>query len=188
MTGPSFTDPSSAGPSPAGADAAGITPGWVRTMTRYAAWQNGWMMDAVASLGDAEAARERGAFFGSILKTANHLLWAGEIWLGRVRGDDAIPALAEDHLTLAPDVAAWAARRRTADVAWADWAAELKAVEGTLTWRSGVVGGDVTLDLAVILTHVFNHQTHHRGQIHAMLTAAGVKTGTTDLVFMGMGV
>ena len=55
---------------------------------------------------------------------------------------------------------------------------------GPLTWFSGLKQAEVTMPMALCVTHFFNHQTHHRGQIHAMLTAAGVETGGTDVAFM----
>ncbi|HAR51365.1 MAG TPA: damage-inducible protein DinB, partial [Roseovarius nubinhibens] len=53
-----------------------------------------------------------------------------------------------------------------------------------LAWYSGTLGRDVTRALGLCVAHFFNHQTHHRGQIHAMLTAAGARPGDTDLFVM----
>ncbi len=161
-----------------------ITPDWVRMMARYNAWQNRWMIEAMATLPEGEAERDRGAFFGSILGTANHLLWGDEMWMSRF---DDLPAPEIDGanaVRLTPDVAAWTARRKTTDGAILDWAGRLTECGGDLTWHSGITGTDISRDKATLYTHVFNHQTHHRGQVHAMLTAAGATTGTTDLAFM----
>ena len=57
-------------------------------------------------------------------------------------------------------------------------------VKGNLTWFSGSTMSDATAPLSMIFTHFFNHQTHHRGQLHVMLTAAGESTGDTDLFLM----
>jgi uncharacterized damage-inducible protein DinB len=57
-------------------------------------------------------------------------------------------------------------------------------VEGNLKWFSGSVGREVEAPLAVLLPHIFNHQIHHRGQAHAMVTAAGGVTADTDLFLM----
>jgi uncharacterized damage-inducible protein DinB len=56
--------------------------------------------------------------------------------------------------------------------------------DGDLTWFSGAMGKQMSKSKMLLVPHFFNHQTHHRGQIHAMLTAAGVKPGATDLAFM----
>jgi len=58
------------------ADAAMISPGWVRMMARHNAWQNGWLISAITGLSEAEVQAHRGLFFGSILATADHRLYA----------------------------------------------------------------------------------------------------------------
>lgn len=77
-------------------------------------------------------------------------------------------------------------RRQTADERILDWSSRVTdtALAGDLSWYSGVLGRNVTKPLALCVTHFFNHQTHHRGQVHAMLTAAGAKPGDTDLFIM----
>lgn len=164
--------------------AAMISPGWVQMMARYNAWQNRWLIESVGSLPDGEAERDRGAFFGSILGTANHLLWGDEIWLNRLTDFPAPGGGIRKSVTLTPDVAAWMARRKTTDEAIIDWAAGLEDCDGDLGWHSGALGREVTKSKGLLLTHFFNHQTHHRGQLHAMLTAAGGTPGDTDLFIM----
>ena len=77
-------------------------------------------------------------------------------------------------------------RRAEADAAILSWAEGLDAAQlaGDLSWHSGSLGRDVTKSRAECIMHFFNHQTHHRGQVHAMLTAAGARPDDTDLVFM----
>jgi len=50
-----------------------------------------------------------------------------------------------------------------------------------LTWFSGAAGREISAPKRLLVTHFFNHQTHHRGQAHTLLTAAGQQTGDTDL-------
>ncbi len=57
-------------------------------------------------------------------------------------------------------------------------------LEGDLAWFSGALGRDVARPRALVVMHVFNHQTHHRGQVHALITRAGESTGDTDLPFV----
>ncbi len=66
------------------------------------------------------------------------------------------------------------------------WAEKLHSIDiaGTMRWMSGAAGGMVERPIGELIVHMFNHQTHHRGQIHAMLTAAGAKTSDTDLFLM----
>jgi len=57
-------------------------------------------------------------------------------------------------------------------------------LRGEMTWWSGAEGAEVTRPRALCVAHLFNHQTHHRGQVHAMLTAAGLRPPATDLALM----
>ncbi|MGM0741407.1 MAG: DinB family protein [Pseudomonadota bacterium] len=83
----------------------------------------------------------------------------------------------------------WCAARRSLDGEIADWAAGLDEGElaGTLGWYSGALGREVSKPLALCVTHMFNHQTHHRGQVHAMLTKEGLKAPVSDLFAMPEG-
>ena len=155
-------------------------------MSRYNYWQNSQLFDALQALPDVELSRDRGAFFGSIIGTANHLLWGDKMWMARFDGgpcpDLSISESAEICLTFAE----WSAERSRTDGRIRIWADNVKSVDlhGDLTWMSGATGAEMTRPLAVCVAHMFNHQTHHRGQIHAMITAAGGKAPVSDLAFM----
>lgn len=130
---------------------------------------------------------DRGGFFGSILATANHLLWGDTIWMSRFDPSVEKPAggiseSVELHLT----VGSWAADRFRMDGKIQFWADGLHAVDlqGTLTWYSGAAGREISAPIPKTVVHFFNHQTHHRGQIHAMLTAIGRKAPVSDLFLM----
>lgn len=163
-----------------------VSPEWARTMARYTAWQNAAQREAILALPDGALRRDRGAFFGSILGTANHLLWGDRIWLARFRGEAAPPSSIADSVALTPDAAAWAEARAATDAELTAWAGRLTEadVAGELTWWSGAQGREVRRPRGVLLVHVFNHGTHHRGQLHAMLTAAGARLPDTDLAFL----
>ena len=163
-----------------------ITPAYCATMARYNTWQNGCLRRAMAQLPEAELTAERGAFFGSILGTANHLLWGDRMWMSRFSDVEKPAVSIRESRDLNPTSSAWEAERFRLDGRIELWAASLHAVDltGKLTWVSGVVGREVTMPYALCVMHMFNHQTHHRGQIHAMLTAAGAKTEDTDLFVM----
>ncbi len=159
-----------------------ITPEYCQTMARYNAWQNHSLYHAAATLDDAAREAERGAFWGSIRKTLAHLLWGDQIWIARFDGGEA-PALGAMEAFEAYDWATLWAERPKHDARIAGWAwmvvpAEL---EGDLTWYSGFFGHDMTRSKALCVVQLFNHQTHHRGQVHAMLTAAGAKPDDTDM-------
>lgn len=155
-------------------------------MARYNRWQNESLYAAAATLSDAERRRERGAFFGSIHRTLNHLLWGDLIWMHRFVGSPKPPGGIKDSPELVADWDELVKRRQAMDETIIAWAAGLSQdwLEGSDTWFSGAMGREVTKPHWVIVTHLFNHQTHHRGQVHTMLTAAGAKPGDTDIVFM----
>ena len=77
-------------------------------------------------------------------------------------------------------------RRVAADAEIDAWAVEVtdEWLAGELVWTSAVLQREVRGPRALLVAGLFNHQTHHRGQAHAMLTAAGVDTGDTDLPFI----
>ena len=160
-----------------------ITPAYVGAMAAYNAEMNRRLYAAAARLSDAERRADRGAFFGSIHGTLNHLLWADRMWMSRFAGWDrpAVPLAGSRNLI--EDFEALRPARVDTDAALLGWAAGLRQawLEGQLTWLSGAVGREVTRPVATLVVHLFNHQTHHRGQVHAMLTAAGEQTGDTDL-------
>ena len=163
-----------------------IGPAYARTMARYNAWQNASLLDAADGLDEAAREADRGAHFGSIRATFSHLLWADAVWMSRLAGWAKPPGGIADSVGFEAEWARLRAARAEADariVAWADGLAE-GALDGDLAWWSGAAGHEVARSRALCAAHMFNHQTHHRGQIHAMLTAAGARPGDTDLFLM----
>lgn len=164
-----------------------IDPGYVRTMARYNSWQNSQLMPLLEAMPDAELTRDRGGFFGGLLATANHLLWGDTIWMSRFDPSVEPPKGGiPESVNLHPTVGCWAADRFRVDGKIRYWANALKALDlkGDLSWYSGALGRHVTAPLATCIMHFFNHQTHHRGQIHTMLTSTGIKAPVSDLFIM----
>ncbi len=163
-----------------------ITPDYCRAMAAYNTWQNKSVRRCAEALSLAELTQDRGVFFGSLMGTLNHLLWGDVLWMSRFDGGDAPSTDIPSSTDFTPTLAEWAAERIRLDARIEEWARRLHAIDltGDLTWFSGSINADVTRPKAVCVTHFFNHQTHHRGQIHAMLTAAGQSPDRTDLVFM----
>jgi uncharacterized damage-inducible protein DinB len=163
---------------------------YVRTMARYNIWQNGSIYAAAGGLDEAARWLDRGAFFGSIQATLNHLLWADQIWLSRFAGTPKPQVSLSDALHRYRVWGELAQARTACDAAILEWADNLHDswLAGDLTWMSGAAGRELTRPRALLVTHMFNHQTHHRGQVHAMLTAAGARPDDTDLMLMAEGV
>lgn len=166
-----------------------ISPNHAQTMARYNDWQNRSLYAAADGLSDAERKADRGAHFGSIQATLNHLLWGDRMWMSRFSDvappEGGIPTSTD----LYDDWAALCTARTEMDAVITDWAGGLTEdwLKADITWFSGAAGREFTMPAWLLLTHLFNHQTHHRGQVHAMLTAAGAKPEDTDLFLMPEG-
>jgi uncharacterized damage-inducible protein DinB len=163
-----------------------ITPDWVRLMAAYNAEMNRRIYAAAATLGEAERRADRGAFFGSIHGTLCHLLWGDRTWMHRFAGWEKPPGSIRESPGLVADWAVLKAARVEADAGIEAWAARLDPawLAGRLGWDSAALGRRVERPLSVLVTHFFNHQTHHRGQVHALLTGFGARTEDTDLPFI----
>lgn len=160
-----------------------------RTMARYNRWMNERLYECCARLTDAERKEDMRAFFKSIHGTLNHLLVADRIWLGRLHGvvppagHLAVGIRALDQELFA-DLAELRTDRQRTDDAIDAWAATITAhsFEAPLRYVSG--GRSREVPLWWVVTHMFNHQTHHRGQITTLLSQAGQDPGSTDLFAM----
>lgn len=163
-----------------------IDPTFPPMMARYNLWQNRSIYAAAGALDDAARRADRGAFFGSLHGTLSHLMWGDAMWMHRFSGspkpagsiaesprchpgwDGLVRARTElDHAILA-----WA---DTVDPAW---------LAGETRWWSAAAGREMVQANSRLVVHFFNHQTHHRGQAHALLTGLGARPGDTDLILM----
>jgi uncharacterized damage-inducible protein DinB len=160
-----------------------ITPSYVRLMANYNAEMNRRLYRAAARLSDAERNADRGAFWHSIHGTLAHILWGDTQWMSRFDGWPKPEVGLKQSAEICADFPSLQARREAADadiIAWAKrvdegWLAE------DLVWFSGAANKELRRRKGPLLVHFFNHQTHHRGQAHALLTACGQDTGDTDL-------
>lgn len=153
-------------------------------MAEYNAWANARLYDMAQQLSDEAYRRNVGVYFGSMHRTLNHILAADLIWMRRLTGTGDHPrtldAIVYDDL-----VSLWDARQRE-DRRIIDHVAALDeaAFDELLEYRM-LSGTPVGQPRREILAHMFNHQTHHRGQAHAVLTLLGVSEPTPlDLLYM----
>ena len=161
-----------------------ISRDWCTTMARYNAWMNTRLYALCATLDDEERRRDRGAFFKSIHSTLNHIVYADLAFLSRFTGDP--PEVPELNVDLYTEFGALQAAREALDARIESWCATLDAdwLAQELTYTSKVDGKTRTLPRWLLVTHLFNHQAHHRGQLTTLLTQRGLDIGTTDLPFM----
>jgi len=162
-------------------------------MATYNQWINTSLYDAAATLGDDAVNLDRGAYFGSILGTLNHILVADTIWLKRFAGHPAgFPALDSVRMMdmpqalnqiLFPELTLLRQARLSMDATIIRFADELtdSAIAEPLSYLN-TRGVAMKKPFGYLLQHFFNHQTHHRGQASTLLYQAGVDIGVTDLL------
>lgn len=167
----------------------------VRLMALYNRWMNRRLYDAAGTLSADTLARDRGAFFGSILGTLNHLAVGDSAWLRRFdapghwdRLREAIDWLPQPQTLrepLAHDLDTLRRLRTRLDDLIVAWSDELifNDLDRVLVYRN-MAGEAQQRQVGPLLSHFFNHQTHHRGQATTLLCQAGVDPGVTDLIAM----
>jgi len=160
-----------------------------RLSARFNAWVNATLYGVVAELSDADYAAERGAFFGSIERTLNHLLVVDRIWFNRFfdRLPDGVTGL--DQVLHAEFADLRAARDETDR-----WIVEVvdgltpADLEREFAFTAMSTGQRQSMRGLHMLMTIFNHQTHHRGQVHCLLSQAGAKPPSLDLpIFLRAG-
>lgn len=159
---------------------------YAQRMARYNRWQNESLYGAAARLSEEERRRDRGAFFGSIHATLAHLAWADRLWLSRFEQTPTPPAAMADAASTHPTWQALADERIACDAEIVRWADALSPdwLNGDLHYFSKSAHRDVSGLRWIFVAHFFNHQTHHRGQAHCLLTQCGLKLQDTDLQLM----
>ena len=164
-----------------------IDAAYVQRMARYNRWQNRNLYGVADALTDDERRRERGAFFGSIHKTLSHLLWADRVWMSRFGVGRQAHGGIPQSVSLYPDWEPLKRERAAFDETIIGWADGLDADwldERPDVLRARRASASSPSRNGTLVTHLFNHQTHHRGQVHCMLTQAGGKPHDTDLPLM----
>lgn len=159
-----------------------ITRDWVRMMAAYNAEMNRRLYAAAGQVPDEARRADRGAFFGSLHGTLSHLVWGDRNWMARFAGWAPLPGGIPGSPHLFGSWDALCDARVQADAGIEAWAAAIDEswLRGPLVWVNSA-GLRQERPAWVTVTHFFNHQTHHRGQAHCLVTQTGVKTPDTDL-------
>ena len=162
-------------------------------MAHYNQWMNGNLYQAAATLSEAELHENRGAFFGSVLGTLNHILVGDTLWLQRFAehpsGFSALDGVrqmlppASLNTVLHEDFASLTVARLSMDETISAFCNELddQTLESSLVYHN-TRGDRFDRKLGFLVQHFFNHQTHHRGQVTTLLSQAGADVGVTDLL------
>ncbi len=164
---------------------------------QYNSWFNGQLYDCVERLDDAERKRDRGAFFRSIHDTLDHILLCDRSWLSRIERSalpfaslanaDLIPDLRDLAQGVTQDFEALRSKRAATDTVLEAFVRELTPdlLERDLEYKNSK-GTDFANPLWHVVAHIFNHQTHHRGQVTALLSQTGIDPGMTDFLITSM--
>ncbi|MBI3446293.1 MAG: damage-inducible protein DinB [Magnetospirillum sp.] len=147
---------------------------------RYNQWANATLYGAIARLPPEEITRDRGGFFGSILGTLNHVLVTDRVWMARLKGEDYGWFTSLDQV-LHTDFPTLRSMREEMDRTIITTVATQP-----LTGDLGFVNSKGLKQMVprwIVLDHIFNHQTHHRGQAHDLLSQAGGAPPPLDLLY-----
>lgn len=170
-----------------------MDPDSVKLMAEYNRWMNERVFEAASKLDASELEADKGAFFGSILGTLNHIAVGDTIWLHRfaqhTRPSPALKQLTEFpcpsslRQQLAPSLESLQTYRQRLDGLIVRWASELTPEHLSSGLSYANMAGVVSIrNFGALLQHFFNHQTHHRGQVSTLLFQSGVNIGVTDLL------
>lgn len=158
---------------------------YFQRMADYNVWANARLYEQVATMTPTDFCADKGAYFKSVQGTLNHLLVGDWAWLLRLKGESSA------HLDITKIYHAdfddlWAARQGAdADMMNFMDTVDPAFLKADLTYRN-IAGHQVTKPVSLILGHVFNHGTHHRGQVHTLLTQMGYKGPSMDLVYYAL--
>ena len=155
-------------------------------MATYNAWANRRLYRMARQLSDEQYRRDVSVYFKSLHGTLNHLLTADSIWMWRLTGQGVCPTGLD--VVLFDDLGALDEARRAEDERLVSFVGNLTdaRLEAAIEYRM-FNGRSRSQRLAEVLAHLFNHQTHHRGQAHAILTLLGVKEPEPlDLLWMSL--
>jgi len=158
--------------------------GYYRTMAEYNAWMNRKLYRVCAGIPDELRKKDLGAFFGSIHGTLNHLLHADLIWMGRFTGQPlTTSALGQ---ALYSEFGELRREREATDRRILDWTRQLspERLAEPFAYTSLSDRTTRTRPHWLLIVHLFNHQTHHRGQLTTLLSQLGYDYGVTDLPWL----
>ena len=156
---------------------------YAETMAEYNHWMNLKLYAVCAEISDEQRREDRGAFFKSIYGTLNHILVGDRIWMGRFTRQ---PYVAQLRQELYSDFNELQQQRETTDQRFLEWSKQLtdEWLSQPLRYKSASDGMERVFPHWLLVVHLFNHQTHHRGQLTTLLSQLGYNLGVTDLPWM----
>lgn len=155
---------------------------YYRVMADYNYWMNIKIYSVCAEIPDSQRRQDQGAFFKSIHESLNHILATDRLWLARF-AQQPLPGRDDNRFE---DFETLRREREQTDQQIQQWAENLSVewLKQPFSFESRVDGQIRTLPAWVLAVHLFNHQTHHRGQITTLLHQLGYDYGVTDLPWL----
>ena len=167
--------------------------GNLQLMSRYNQHMNQKIIGVASQLDDEKLKCDRGAFFGSVLGSLNHIYVADIIWLRRfathprqyssLKQLPELDSYTELDLTVAEDLDNMSEAREELDRVIINWCEEIEPadLETNLQYQN-TKGMSFNKNFGQLIHNLFNHQTHHRGQISTLISQQGLDLGVTDLL------
>ncbi len=158
-----------------------MTPNEIIHLSHYNAWANKALYNACSELSESEYKRERKSYFGSINNTLNHILVGDRIWFGRLEG---VPEKLSLEDILYEDFNNLRSAREIEDHRIITYAENISqdTLDSKLEYQN-IAGNSHSDPMNIILRHVFNHQTHHRGQVHCLLSQTDIAPPSLDILY-----
>lgn len=154
-----------------------------RMFAAYNSWANRTLYAAAGELSPEELNSDRGAFFGSLFATLTHLVVTDRIWLRRMTGEGPVhTVLDEKPFATLPHLATARTAEDERIIRWVETLTN-ERLANTFTYSPISKPEKITHKLGPALSHMFNHQTHHRGQCHSILTSLGKPSLSLDLIY-----
>lgn len=161
-----------------------LTPEYCGLMAEYNRWMNEKVYNVCLKLSDAQRKENRGAFFKSIHSTLNHILWVDSSWMSRFHNEPLPQGSAGTDLYSGFEDLTKA--RYGCDERILEWTKGIRSdwLNSPYRFFSVVYQKELEKPTWLLVAHLFNHQTHHRGQITTLLTQMGYDVGVTDLAWI----
>ncbi|ESA38461.1 hypothetical protein N836_31465 [Leptolyngbya sp. Heron Island J] len=153
-------------------------------LAEYNQWMNSKIYDVCSELPEDELRLDRGAFFGSIYLTLNHITYGDLAFMSRfTENPPQVPELGAELFSTFSELKS---ARSSLDIRLVDWVSTLEDswLDQVQTYKSKVDGKVRSVSRRFLIMHMFNHQTHHRGQVTTLLSQLNLDVGSTDIPFM----
>lgn len=157
---------------------------YYQLMAEYNHWMNQKIYSVCAEIPDEKRKQDLGAFFQSIHGTLNHLLYGDKAWMGRFTNNPfSVKIIGQQLYAEFDDLRR---ERENTDLQILEWVKNLDSnwLNQPNEYVSNVDHQQYILPTWVLVTHMFNHQTHHRGQVTTLIKQLGYEPGVTDIPWL----